>query len=100
MWRVAIILSLAANPVMADITGPGGKVIECYCTDTQGARVDLGQEICLFVNGRAFMALCEMALNVPIWRDTGVGCVSSSLDKNLLEFSKPAVQSFAINAPV
>jgi hypothetical protein len=100
MWKLALILGLAASPALADITGPGGKVIECYCTDTQGSRVELGQEICLFVNGRAFMALCEMALNVPIWRDTGIGCLSSSLDENILQFSKPTLQSFAVYTPI
>ena len=100
MLKFAALLGLMATPVFADVVGPNGKVIECYCTDTQGGRVELGQEICLFVNGRSFMALCDMSLNVPIWRDTGAGCVSSSLDQNLLEFSKPALQSFPINAPV
>jgi len=87
MFRVAMILALLATPALADVTGPGGKVIDCYCTDTQGARVELGQSICLFVDGRAFMARCEMALNVPIWRDTGEGCVSSLLDR--LQTLKP-----------
>ena len=100
MWKLALILGLAASPGFADITGPGGKVIECYCTDTQGSRVELGQKICLFVNGRAFMALCEMALNVPIWRDTGIGCLSSSLDENILQFSKPTLHSFAVYTPI
>mgnify|MGYP001826071269 CR=1 FL=1 len=100
MWRVAFIIGLVATPVFADVVGPDGRVIECYCTDTRGDRVDLGQETCLVVNGRSFMALCEMSLNVPIWRDTGMGCVSSSLGQNILDFSKPALQSFPVNPPV
>ena len=100
MMRIAALFCLLATTATADIKGPDGKVIECYCTDTQGGRVDLGQEICLVVNGRSFMALCEMSLNVPIWRDTGAGCVSSSLDQNLLEFSKPALQSFPVHTPI
>lgn len=55
------------------------KTIECYCTDTSGARRALGALICLRVDGRAFIARCEMALNVPIWRDTKEGCVTSRL---------------------
>lgn len=69
--------ALVSSPTLADVTTPGGKVIDCYCTDKQGERVELGQSICLFVDGRAFMARCEMSLNVPIWRDTGEGCVSA-----------------------
>lgn len=83
MFRIAPLLLVAgglfAEPVLADVTTPGGKVIDCYCTDTAGSRVELGESICLFVNGRAFMARCEMSLNVPMWRDTGKGCVSAQV---------------------
>lgn len=77
--RVLAILICLASPAIADVKTPSGKVIDCYCTDTQGARVELGETICLFVNGRAFMAQCQMSLNVPIWRDVGQGCLSSSV---------------------
>ncbi len=68
---------MVVTPAFADVTGPGGKVIDCYCTDSTGGRVELGQSICLHVNGRAFTARCEMSLNVPMWRETGDGCVSA-----------------------
>jgi len=77
MKRIALVLALISPPAFADVIGPGGKVIDCFCTDSGGGRVELGQQICLFVDGRAFMAKCEMSLNNPIWRDTGEGCVSS-----------------------
>ncbi|MCK0143851.1 hypothetical protein [Aliiroseovarius sp. F20344] len=77
IYRATLFFLMLTTPSFADVTGPGGKVIDCYCTDSQGGRVELGQSICLFVDGRAFMALCDMSLNVPIWRDTGQGCVSS-----------------------
>ena len=54
-----------------------GKAVDCYCTDASGSRVELGETICLFVDGRAFQARCEMALNNPIWRETGEPCVLS-----------------------
>ena len=82
MRRLIVILACLASPVPADVTGPGGKVIDCYCTDTGGGRVELDEEICLFVDGRAFIARCEMSLNVPIWRDTGRACVSSALPRS------------------
>jgi hypothetical protein len=74
-----LLAGLPGLPALADVTGPGGKVLDCYCTDTQGARVEMDEEICLVVGGRAFIARCEMSLNNPIWRDTGRACVSSSL---------------------
>ena len=78
MRKLALILVALGAPAGADVES-GGRVIECYCTDSAGGRVELGQEICLTVDGRAFMALCEMVLNNPAWRDTGRGCVSSRL---------------------
>ncbi|SDZ12664.1 hypothetical protein SAMN05444004_106131 [Jannaschia faecimaris] len=53
-----------------------GPVIECYCTDSTGGRVEMGELLCLSVGGRAFMARCEMSLNVPMWRETGETCVT------------------------
>ena len=79
MLRIAFVLSLLAVPAVADVTSPSGKTVECYCTDSQGGRVELGESICLQVDGRAFMAQCDMSLNVPIWRDTGSGCLSSEV---------------------
>ncbi|MEM6386345.1 MAG: hypothetical protein AAF718_08940 [Pseudomonadota bacterium] len=97
MKRLVFILAVLASPAFADVTGPGGKTIDCYCTDTQGLRVELGETICLVVDGRAFMAQCDMSLNVPIWRDTGSGCISSSLEvepsltERFLQLAQPPV---------
>lgn len=93
MIRWTLAFCLASSAALADVTGPSGKTVDCFCTDTQGLRVELGEEICLVVNGRAFMALCDMSLNTPIWRDTGNGCVSSqrapSPSERLLQLANP-----------
>lgn len=95
MIRAIIALVLLTSPAVADVKGPGGKMIDCYCTDTEGLRVELGETICLFVDGRAFMAQCQMSLNVPMWRETAPGCVSSSLEpspaERLLQLAQPPV---------
>lgn len=78
MKQLIFFAALLATPAFADVN-QGGRTIECFCTDKGGARVELGQSICLFVDGRAFMARCEMSLNVPMWRETGTGCASSEL---------------------
>lgn len=91
---------LTASVVLADIKGPGGRTIDCYCTDTQGLRVELGETICLFVDGRAFMAQCQMSLNVPMWREVRDGCLSSALPQSKPHVLKPAIQPFGIDAPV
>ena len=86
-------------PAFADVTGPGGKTIDCYCTDSQGGRVELGESICLRVDGRMFMAQCDMSLNVPIWRDTGEGCLSSEAPRDpsprerVLQLLQPTVDA-------
>ena len=80
MKRWLTLACLAALPAQADVAGPNGRTIDCFCTDTQGLRVELGETICLTVGGRAFMAQCDMSLNVPTWRETGQGCLSSALE--------------------
>lgn len=80
MERLSLILICLALPGVADVTYPGGKTVECYCTDKSGGRIELGQTICLQVDGRMFMAQCQMSLNVPMWREVDRGCLSSSLD--------------------
>jgi len=79
MRFVLALLVVLPGPLMADVKGPGGKVIDCYCTDRTGSRVELGQTICLQVDGRMFMAQCQMSLNVPMWREVQKGCLSSRL---------------------
>jgi len=74
MRRLALFCALLALPAFADVTSPSGRTVDCYCTDTIGARVELGEQTCLTVGGRSFMATCDMSLNVPIWRDTGESC--------------------------
>lgn len=73
--------ALLAAPVWSDVIGPGGKTIDCYCTDKSGARVELGEFRCLFVDGRSFMAQCQMSLNVPMWREVRADCPSASLEE-------------------
>ncbi|MGR3623588.1 hypothetical protein [Pseudophaeobacter sp.] len=73
-----------AAPVNADVTAPGGKTIDCYCTDKGGSRVELGEFRCLQVDGRQFMAQCQMSLNVPMWREVKANCLSASLQPSAL----------------
>lgn len=96
-WMLVLCLILP-SVAGADVTGPGGKVIDCYCTDSTGARVELEQEICLFVDGRSFIARCEMSLNNPMWRDTGRSCVSSSFGP--FQSIKPAGDARGVDAHV
>ncbi|MFT6677241.1 MAG: hypothetical protein ACJAVM_003454 [Sulfitobacter sp.] len=79
MKHFAFIACVMALPVSADVVAPSGRTIDCYCTDRNGSRVELGETICLQVDGRMFMAQCQMSLNVPMWREVEQGCLSSNL---------------------
>ena len=94
MRAILFIGCLIAAPAFADVTSPSGRTVDCYCTDTQGLRVELGEVICLTVGGRSFMAQCDMSLNVPTWRETGQGCLSSEVTPDVyqrrLQLARPA----------
>ncbi len=94
MWKPLVFL-LLATPALADQT-IGGKVVDCYCTDTSGARVELGETICLQVDGRMFMAQCQMSLNVPMWREVAEGCLSSALRQRI----DPGIEPFGVDAKI
>ena len=78
MKRIAALVCVLALPAHADATYPSGKAVDCYCTNSSGDRIELGETICLQVGGRDFLAQCQMSLNVPMWRDLRTGCVTSS----------------------
>jgi len=79
MKQLSVAFLLLAVPATADVTSPSGKTVDCYCTDRGGARVEIGETICLQVDGRMFMAQCQMSLNSPMWREVSAGCLSSKL---------------------
>ena len=93
--RVLFAALMIASPALADAT-MGDKTIDCYCTDKSGARVELGEMICLQVDGKMFMAQCQMSLNVPMWRKMQDGCLSSSLGIE----GEPVIQSLGIDAQI
>ncbi|WP_321832673.1 hypothetical protein [Thalassovita sp.] len=88
-------LSLVPLPILADVSS-GGKTIECYCTDRSGARIELGETICMQVDGRMFMAQCQMSLNVPMWRELSAGCFTSELPQS----RKPLRNTAAVDAKI
>ena len=87
-----VMLALTAAPALADYN-MNGKIIDCYCTDSSGGRIELGETICLHVDGKMFMAQCQMSLNVPMWRKISDGCVSS-------ELRQPRLDPLAVDAEI
>lgn len=100
MKHLLLILAFVATPAIADYN-MNGKIIDCYCTDTQGARVEVGESICLFVDGRSFLAQCQMSLNVPMWREVAPACLSSGLQPLVGGQSvNPAIHSGGVDAEI
>ncbi len=77
--RYAVPLFLALLPTLAPAQDKAGTT-DCYCTDSGGDRIELGEMICLQVGGRMFTAQCQMSLNVPMWREIENGCLTGALD--------------------
>ncbi|MCX7566069.1 hypothetical protein OS189_06920 [Sulfitobacter sp. F26169L] len=104
MIRLALIFAMLPVAANADVLTPQGRTVDCYCTDTDGARIELGETICLTVSGRMFMAQCQMSLNVPMWRETQEGCLQSRLispvDAAGAHRTDQPVQTFAIHPEV
>lgn len=95
MKKFLILALIVAGPALADVQ-KSGKTVECYCTDRNGDRVELGQMICLHVDGKSFMAQCQMSLNNPMWRKISDGCLSSSLR----QMPQPVVDSGGVDAKI
>lgn len=74
---MTLIVTLLTAALATQSVAQARKTTDCYCTDKVGARVELGETRCMNVDGRVFIARCEMSLNVPMWRDQKTNCVTS-----------------------
>ncbi len=75
-WFMIIIFTNIAFVASSEETKV--KAPDCYCTDKEGKRIELGTMVCMKVDHRNFIARCEMSLNNPMWREIKQGCLSSS----------------------
>ena len=86
-WIVLIaVIGLAAAPsagladtsVSPNISRPAPKdgysYPDCYCTDSDGQRVEMGEMACLRLGARRVRARCGMSQNSPAWRPQREGC--------------------------
>ncbi|HUF55857.1 MAG TPA: hypothetical protein VMM55_04780 [Thermohalobaculum sp.] len=49
---------------------------DCYCTDSDGQRVEMGETACLRIGSRRVLARCAWSVNNPAWRPEAEGCPS------------------------
>ena len=52
----------------------GFRYPDCFCTDSTGARVEIGRTTCLKIGSQRILAKCGMSLNNPTWRHLQKGC--------------------------
>ena len=95
MKQLTLIFAFLASTATADGM-INGLPVDCYCTDKQGQRTEVGETICLQVDGRMFMAQCQMSLNVPMWRELSAGCFTSELPQS----RKPIRNTAAVDAKI
>ncbi len=76
---------LFASPVLADDARPlaqfqlptpkeGYSYPECYCRDSSGGRVEVGQTACLTIGRQQVTSRCTKVRNLTIWRHQSEGC--------------------------
>ena len=78
MWRILIFLLLTMT--LAE-TGSSPKWQQSVCTERDANRHPIGTQLCLTVDGRNFMAQCQMSQNIPMWRKLGEGCPFVSVER-------------------
>lgn len=55
----------------------------CTCRNRDGKKYELGQTSCIRVGGVAYLARCEMELNVTTWRKVQDGCPEAGAERVL-----------------
>ncbi len=85
LWGMTatVALLLAAEAALAAPPDHG-----CTCRNRDGSKYELGQIACVRVGGNAYLARCEMNLNVTTWKKLRDGCPTASTP---LDFTRPSV---------
>ena len=88
--------ALAQEPLYKPLPG-----VDYYCSDQDGARVEIGQVMCFTASCQTWMARCEMSRNnnVTMWRKLQDGCPGVSLPERI-ERLKPGVDAGTVHAQI
>ena len=73
---------LLPNIAVAEDKKKATKWPDCYCVNRGGVRHELGDQVCLYVDGRSFLARCEMSLNNPSWKEISDICPTAALPQS------------------
>jgi hypothetical protein len=72
-------LSLAAAAMVAGTVSAAPPDRRCTCRNRDGAKYELGQVACIRIGDSAYMARCEMNLNVTTWKKLRDGCPTAEI---------------------
>ena len=70
---------LVAAALLAAVPLADASAHNCRCRN-RGVMFELGQTSCLHVDGRNYLARCEMKLNVSSWTEIAAECPVTRLD--------------------
>lgn len=74
MRLLSCMLLGAAVLIVPAWTAAGPPDARCTCRNRDGSKHALGAVVCLSVDGRKYLARCEMVLNVTSWQKVQDGC--------------------------
>lgn len=70
--HIVLGLLLVASTLAASTSAMAGQ--DCYCKNRDGKQHAIGEVACVTVDGKSYLAQCEMNLNVPSWAKLQEGC--------------------------
>jgi hypothetical protein len=71
---------LAAGTVMMPAYGHASPPdANCTCRNRDGSKHEIGETVCIRAGDTAYLARCEMELNVTTWRRLQDGCPTAGL---------------------
>lgn len=77
LLMVALVSALAGLSPSVSLAAPPDAA--CTCRNRDGSKLELGQTACIRVGDAAYLARCEMDLNVTTWRKLRDGCPEAGL---------------------
>ncbi len=58
----------------------------CTCRNRDGSKHEIGETVCIRAGNTAYLARCEMELNVTTWRRLQDGCPTAGLRNSQTSF--------------
>ncbi|MDW5317658.1 hypothetical protein [Rhizobium sp. PL01] len=82
----ALVSVVAGTSTAAPLSAPPDA--QCTCRNRDGSKLELGQTACIRVGDVAYLARCEMELNVTTWRKLRDGCPEARLSIGIMSLTQ------------